>query len=71
MKLTVQLLLAASLALVSFAAPAGKPNIVLIFTDDQAVDTIAATKMWGVDASVIHTPNMVRLVGEGTRFTHG
>lgn len=47
----------------------GKPNVVLILTDDQAVDTIAAAKVWGVDSSVIQTPNMDRLFREGTSFT--
>ncbi len=47
-----------------------KPNVVLILTDDQAVDTIAAAKVWGVDSSVIQTPNMDRLFCEGTSFTH-
>ena len=70
MKLICRILLAATLTLAATAAPAGKPNIIFIFTDDQAVDTIAASKVWGVDASVIHTPNMDRLVSEGTRFSN-
>jgi len=52
------------------AAPAGKPNIVFLFTDDQAPDTIAAAKVWGVDHSQIETPNMDRLFNGGTSFTH-
>lgn len=47
----------------------GRPNVVLILTDDQAVDTIAAAKVWGVDSTVIQTPNMDRLYREGTSFT--
>ncbi|MPR36028.1 sulfatase-like hydrolase/transferase [Salmonirosea aquatica] len=46
-------------------APAGKPNIILIFTDDQRYNTIHALG----DAQVI-TPNLDRLVQQGTTFTH-
>lgn len=52
------------------AAEPKKPNVILILTDDQAVDTIAAANVWGVDSSVIQTPNMDRLLREGTSFTH-
>ncbi len=37
-----------------------KPNILLLFTDDQRFDTLAA---WGNEQ--IHTPNLDRLVGRG------
>lgn len=42
-----------------------KPNVLLVFTDDQRFDTIAA---WGNKA--IQTPHMDRLVSMGTSFTH-
>ncbi len=42
-----------------------KPNIVLLFTDDQRYNTIHA-----LGNPDIHTPNMDRLVRMGTAFTH-
>jgi arylsulfatase A-like enzyme len=42
-----------------------KPNIVLIFTDDQTYESISA-----LGNTEIHTPNMDRLVKGGTTFTH-
>ncbi|MCB0161458.1 MAG: sulfatase-like hydrolase/transferase, partial [Caldilineaceae bacterium] len=42
-----------------------RPNILVLFTDDQRFDTIAAL---GNDA--VHTPNMDRLVARGTTFRH-
>jgi len=42
-----------------------RPNVVVLFTDDQRFDTIAAL---GCDA--IRTPNLDRLVERGTAFTH-
>lgn len=44
---------------------AEKPNILFIFTDDQAPDTIHA---WGNQQ--VQTPNMDRLVEAGCSFTH-
>ncbi|MHA1697443.1 MAG: sulfatase-like hydrolase/transferase [Promethearchaeota archaeon] len=44
---------------------ASKPNIVLIFTDDQRFDTIHA-----LGNQTIHTPNIDRLVERGFTFTH-
>jgi arylsulfatase A-like enzyme len=44
-------------------APAKRPNVVFLFTDDQRFDTIAAL---GNDQ--IRTPNLDRLVREGTSF---
>ncbi len=41
-----------------------KPNVLILFTDDQRWNTIHA---WGNDE--IHTPNMDRLVAMGTSFT--
>ena len=41
------------------------PNIVFFFTDDQRFDTIAA-----LGNKEIKTPNLDRLVGAGTAFTH-
>ena len=43
----------------------GKPNIILILTDDQRFDTIAS-----LGNRVIHTPNIDQLVHHGTAFTH-
>lgn len=43
----------------------GKPNILFVFTDDQAVDTIRA-----LGNQEIQTPNLDRLVASGTTFTH-
>lgn len=42
-----------------------KPNVLLVFTDDQRFDTIAA-----LGNEVVKTPNMDRLVKSGTAFTH-
>jgi choline-sulfatase len=44
---------------------AEKPNILVLFTDDQAVETIRA--LGNID---IDTPNLDRLVARGTTFTH-
>ncbi len=41
-----------------------RPNILFLFTDQQRADTIAA-----LGNPVIHTPNLDRLVREGTSFT--
>lgn len=59
------------LALAGCAAihAAGKPNIVFVFTDDQAPDTIAAANVWGVGPGVIRTPHLDRLAAGGTRFS--
>lgn len=43
----------------------GRPNILLLHTDQQRFDTIAA-----LGASPIHTPNLDRLVRMGVTFTH-
>lgn len=56
-------LLAASAPLTALAAP--KPNILFIFADDQAFDTVAAT-----GNKEIQTPNLDRLVHSGMTFTH-
>lgn len=42
-----------------------RPNILFIFTDDQALDTIRA-----FGNNEIQTPNLDRLVASGTTFTH-
>lgn len=49
------------------AAPT-KPNIVFIITDDQAIDTIAAGKMWDAEKSGLITPNLDALYQSGTVF---
>ncbi len=46
-----------------------RPNVLLILTDDQAVDTLAAWGTWGNDARVVRTPNLDRLVARGVSFT--
>lgn len=48
------------------ATAAEKPNILFLFTDDQAIDTIRA---FGHNND-IQTPNLDRLVRAGTTFTH-
>lgn len=42
-----------------------QPNVLLLFTDDQRFDTIAA-----LGNDVIKTPNIDKLVARGTAFTH-
>lgn len=42
-----------------------KPNVIFIFTDDQAYETIGAFGLVDID-----TPNLDRLVNEGTTFSH-
>jgi choline-sulfatase len=69
MKRLRHLFLATALGLASTAAPAKKPNIVFVFTDDQAVDTIAATNVWGTGPAVVQTPNLDRLAHSGTCFS--
>lgn len=63
---SLMMLTAAALsALVRPSVGADKPNILLIFADDQAFDTIHAH-----GNSVIQTPNLDRLSARATRFTH-
>jgi arylsulfatase A-like enzyme len=57
---------AASLALAGRSgAQERRPNILFLFADDQRFDTIGALRN-----PAIETPNMDRLVGTGTAFTH-
>lgn len=56
---------AAAVAAPLVGSHAARPNIVILFTDDQRYDTIRAL---GNDE--VSTPNMDRLVREGTAFTH-
>lgn len=65
--MTVSRLLSTLVALVLLPAGAlaEKPNIVLIFADDQCFETIGAFGMTDIE-----TPNLDRLVEEGTTFTH-
>ncbi len=49
---------------VAIAADAGKPNVLFLFSDDQRADTIAA-----LGNPLIRTPNLDRLVTQGTTFT--
>ena len=47
------------------AAPAGRPNILFLLTDDQTFDSIHA-----LGNAHIRTPNIDRLVARGTAFTN-
>lgn len=47
------------------AAPPGRPNVVLIFTDDQRWDA-----MGGMGHPFLRTPNLDRLAREGARFAN-
>jgi len=49
----------------ALAEPAAKPNFLFIFADDQCYDTVRA---FGNEE--IQTPNLDRIVGAGTTFTH-
>lgn len=53
-----------SLALISAAASADRPNILLIFTDDQGMNDV------GCYGSEIPTPNIDRIAAEGVKFTN-
>ncbi len=53
---------------ISWAQNKARPNLVLILTDDQAADCLAAWGTWGNDSSVLQTPNLDRLVQRGTSF---
>src|SRR6188508_3236185 len=59
------LALAALVALVMPAWAADKPNIVLIFSDDHAYQSISA---YGDPRKLLDTPNMDRIAKEGVRF---
>ncbi|MGH9661029.1 MAG: sulfatase-like hydrolase/transferase, partial [Bryobacteraceae bacterium] len=61
--LTRRSLLASTLPLAA-ARAAERPNIVILFTDDQRYDTVAA-----LGHREVRTPHMDRLVREGTAFT--
>ena len=63
--LTLLSLLAACSQSAEDDAPSEKPNVVLLFTDDQTFETIEAL---GYDE--VHTPNLNRLVRSGSTFTH-
>ncbi len=55
----------AAAAAAPLRAQTPKPNVVVIYTDDQRFDTIHA-----LGNQEISTPNMDRLVRQGTSFTH-
>jgi len=64
--MTYRFLLVFSLFLTTvLSVAAEKPNIVFIFTDDQSFNTIAA-----LGHPIIKTPNLDKLVREGTSFTN-
>ena len=54
-----------TLLLLSLPLQAAKPNFLVIVTDDQRPDTIAA-----LGNEIIDTPNLDRLVKQGTTFEH-
>lgn len=56
------------LLLLATTAVGARPNIVFILTDDQAVDTITATRVW--EAPELRTPHLDRLVADGTTFAN-
>jgi arylsulfatase A-like enzyme len=60
---TRALLVAALLASTAVADPPKRPNVLILFADDQRADTIAA---WG--NTHIRTPNLDRLAARGTSF---
>ena len=62
--LKIGLLVAAVLLNGGLVIAAGRPNVLLIVSDDQRPDTIAA-----LGNGVIQTPSLDRLVSEGTAFT--
>ena len=47
-----------------FRGRAGRPNVLILFADDQRADTIAA-----LGNATIRTPNLDRLASQGTAFT--
>ena len=55
----------AALTICGVVRAAEKPNILFIFSDDQAFDTVHA-----LGQTEIETPNLDRLVARGTTFTH-
>lgn len=57
--------LSSAAAAVATGAPAKRPNILVLFTDDQRFDTIRA-----LGNKEILTPAMDRLAANGTAFTH-
>lgn len=68
MRLKYSLLAAATLlaaGAVSSSLAADRPNVLFIFSDDQCFETVRAFGMTDID-----TPNLDRLVEEGTTFTH-
>ncbi len=64
-KILITLTTCAFMATITAGTAAEKPNILFMFTDDQSFNTIRAL---GNDE--IHTPNLDRLVGQGTAFTN-
>lgn len=57
-------LLGSSVSFAAQAAPASKPNIIVIVTDDLGYGDLSC-----YGATKIHTPNVDRLANEGLRFT--
>src|SRR6266446_4904878 len=56
---------AAALALPAVLAQKKRPNILILFTDDQRFSTLH-----GLNNPEVRTPNMDRLMRQGTTFTH-
>jgi len=57
------ILMATATVLVALKPGLGKPNIIMIYSDDQKRGTIHA-----LGNAIIHTPNLDRMVKEGTSF---
>ena len=64
-RLGVTLLCTGLLLLKAAAATETAPNILFIFADDQAYDTLGPT-----DDPLVQTPNLDSLAKQGTQFTH-
>jgi len=56
---------AAALAIPAIRAQKKRPNILVLFTDDQRFSTLNA-----LNNPEVRTPNMDRLMRKGTTFTH-
>ncbi|MBM4083966.1 MAG: hypothetical protein FJ272_04175, partial [Planctomycetes bacterium] len=51
--------------------PPSKPNILLLFTDQQRADALGcAPPISGQGRSVVRTPHLDKLAAEGVRFSH-
>jgi arylsulfatase A len=65
--LLATVMLGSSLLVTLSAVAASKPNIVVIYTDDQGFGDASCLN----PEAKFQTPNLDRLAHEGIRFTHG